>query len=79
VLGSVEPGVPHLPFAFDELEMVRPLTPVCYALVQAIDPAEGRGNTRKFNIQLLSEAGSVLLNLRNLYVRAVKLEGALAG
>ena len=70
LLAGAGADVPCLPFALDEVDIVRPLTPVCYAHVE---PAQanrhGRADIRKFNVRLLSERGELLVRLGNLYVR----------
>jgi acyl transferase domain-containing protein len=59
----------YLPFALDEIDLVRPLTYSCYAFTECV-PAENRAGarTRKFNIKLLNENGDILVNLRNLHM-----------
>jgi acyl transferase domain-containing protein len=68
------PGLttPHLPFALDELEMLHPLPQVCYVYAVAADPREERQASRKFDIRLMNESGDVLINLKGLYLRAIK-------
>ena len=72
LLGEESTSTPYLPFALDEVELFRPLTPICYAYVEIVD---GEDNTqseiKKFNIKILNENGKVLLNLNNFYVRAL--------
>jgi len=72
LLGAGSTNTPYLPFALDEVELFRPLTPTCYAYVEA---ADGEDNTqseiKKFNIKILNENGNLLLKLNNFYVRAL--------
>jgi acyl transferase domain-containing protein len=64
--------IPHLPFALDEVDIVRAIHHDCYAYVELSD-SEGptRTDVKKFNIRLLNERGDVLVKLKNLYVRAL--------
>lgn len=68
--GEKEMEGPYLPFALDELEIIRPVPQACYAHVQRADAA-GQVNSeiRKFNIELLSEGGDVLIRMKNFYAR----------
>jgi acyl transferase domain-containing protein len=66
------PTTPHLPFALDELEMLHPLPQVCYVYAVVAEPGEERQASRKFDIRLLNESGDVLVNLKGLYLRAMK-------
>ena len=72
LVDGMEAGVPYIPFALDEVEFVRPLTETCYAHVKLA--AQGRhvpANIKKFDLQLLSEAGDLLVDMKSLYVRAL--------
>ena len=65
--------VPFLPFAVDALEILRPLTPVCHALVERVDtPEGGNPDIRRFDIRLLGDNGETLVRLTNFYVRALR-------
>jgi len=70
--GGGDSTMPHLPFALDEVEIVRPLSLTCYAYAEYSD-SQMRNHTgaRKFNIRILNESGNVLVALRNLYVRPI--------
>ena len=65
-------GTAYLPFAIDEVEIIRPLLHECYVHVEFADNQNsGTSNgLLKFNLQLLSEQGEVLVKLNNFYVRA---------
>ena len=66
-------ATPFLPFAVDALEILRPLTPVCHALVEQADtPEGGNPDIRRFDIHLLGGNGEALVRLRNFYVRALR-------
>jgi polyketide synthase PksL len=80
LVGDLEPGTPYLPFALDEVEIVQPVTHICYALAEFADsPEQNYAGVRKFNIRLLSESGVLLVRLQNLFVKAlVRPEGVLA-
>ncbi|UAA37463.1 SDR family NAD(P)-dependent oxidoreductase [Paraneptunicella aestuarii] len=71
LIGSVQPGTPYLPFALDEVLILRPLTQTCYAHVEFAEPGQVDSPMKKFNIQLLNERGEVLAKLKNFYVRAL--------
>ncbi|NVO12146.1 MAG: SDR family NAD(P)-dependent oxidoreductase [Bacteroidales bacterium] len=71
LIGSVGSGTPYLPFAIDEIEIIRSLPQTCYAYVEFADSEKQiRTDIKKFNIQLLNEEGSVLIKLKNFYARA---------
>jgi polyketide synthase PksL len=71
LMGSLEPETPYLPFAIDELEMVRPLTHSCYAYVEFADQDKhARANVKKFNIHILNRKGTLLVKVKNFYARA---------
>jgi hypothetical protein len=90
LMASLAPQTLFLPFAIDEIELIRPVTQSCYAYAErAGSHAQNRGGVTKFNIRLVSENGEVLLKIKNLYVRplarplhdshAVAAAGASAG
>ncbi|MES2350365.1 MAG: SDR family NAD(P)-dependent oxidoreductase [Pseudomonadota bacterium] len=61
---------PCLPFALDEIDIVRPLTYVCYALAEFAEPSgRGKQEIQKLNIRLFNERGELLVKFGNLYVR----------
>ena len=80
LVGGLEPATPYLPFALDEVEIIQPVTQICYALAEFAGSAEQNyAGFRKFNIRLLSESGELLVRLQNLFVKAlVRPEGLLA-
>jgi acyl transferase domain-containing protein len=70
LIGGAELTTPHLPFALDEVDIVRPLPQTCYAYVEFADSRAGsHAGVRKFNIQILNESGDLLIAFKNLYVR----------
>ena len=70
LVGNLASPVPYLPFALDEIEILRPLPQTCYAYVErAGAPMQNHAGVTKFNIRLLNESGDVLLQFTNLYVR----------
>jgi hypothetical protein len=71
--GSVSPGTPHVPFALDEIEILRPLTQICYAYAEraAGSAQQSRAGVTLFNIRLVNESGDVLVELKNLHVRPI--------
>jgi polyketide synthase PksL len=68
--GTFAPQTLCLPFALDEIDILKPLPQTCYAYAEW---ADGRplhaGGVMKFNIRLLSERGDTLIRINNLYVR----------
>ena len=72
LLGSMGSATPYLPFAVDEIEIIRPLPQTCYAYVEFADSEKQiQADVKKFNIKLLNEGGDVLVRLKNFYVRAL--------
>ena len=70
LVGSAGASTPYLPFALDELEVIKPLSQTCYAYAEWADPqAQNRAGVTKFNIRLLNPNGEVLVKFKNLYVR----------
>src|SRR6185436_10172124 len=76
LVGGLEPAALYLPFALDEVEIVRPVPQRCYAYAEFADSREQTyAGVRTFNIRLLSESGEVLIRFKNLLVRSLA-EGA---
>ncbi|GAA4798003.1 hypothetical protein GCM10023307_25010 [Lysobacter hankyongensis] len=72
LLAADEGGVPHLPFAIDEIEILGSLTPHCHVLVERSGDAGAAGTgILQFNIHILSESGETLVKISNFYVRAL--------
>ena len=72
LVGGLESATPHLPFALDEVDILHPVRQTCYAYAEFADSRERtRTGVRKFNIRLLNESGDVLINFKNLFVRAL--------
>ncbi|ATQ76808.1 hypothetical protein CR152_21515 [Massilia violaceinigra] len=66
------PDTPYLPFALDDVEMLRPLPETCYAYVEHAGTAHAANqDIKQFNIFLLSESGDVLVKLNNFSLRAL--------
>jgi acyl transferase domain-containing protein len=72
LVGGLQSAVPHVPFALDEVEIIHPVSQICYACAEPVG-VHGQSFTdiRKFNIQLLNESGEVLIKFKNLFVRAL--------
>ncbi len=71
---SDDEGKTYLPFALDEIELVRSLTSAGYVFVERADSEHSRqDDIQKFNIQLLSCNGEPLVIMRGFYVRALNL------
>jgi acyl transferase domain-containing protein/acyl carrier protein len=72
LLAADEGGVPHLPFAIDEIEILGSLTPHCHALVERVGDAHGgAAGILRFNIHILSESGESLVKITHFHVRAL--------
>jgi acyl transferase domain-containing protein/acyl carrier protein len=72
LLAADEGGVPHLPFAIDEIEILGSLTPHCHALVERVGDAHGgAAGILQFNIHILSESGEPLVKITHFHVRAL--------
>jgi polyketide synthase PksN len=71
IIQQHRPGVPWLPFALDELEIIRPLRQSCYAFVERCRGGEGNhACVDNFNILLLNDNGEALIKMKNLLFRA---------
>ena len=70
LIGSVESDTPHLPFAIDEIEILRPIPQTCYVHAEFTDSERRMTGVKKFNIQLLNEEGDILVKIKNFYARA---------
>ena len=71
LIGGMELSTPYLPFAIDEIEIIRSLPQTCYTYVEFADfEKQIQADLKKFNIKLLNEGGDVLVKLKNFYVRA---------
>ena len=74
LVGSHDATTVHLPFALDELELIRPVPRTCHAYAERADAqTQGRGDVAKFHIRILNESGDVLVRMNNLYVRPFRL------
>jgi polyketide synthase PksL len=69
LVGNRDATTVHLPFALDEIELLRPVPRSCYAYVERADAQQSHGGVARFNIRILSESGDVLVRMNNLYVR----------
>jgi hypothetical protein len=69
--GVGEGGTPYLPFALGAVEILRPLSPTCFALVEQVG-TPGASDVQRFDISLLSESGELLVALRDFCVRALR-------
>jgi polyketide synthase PksL len=68
LVSSHDATTAHLPFALDEIDIIRPVPRTCYAYVERAD-AQSRAGVATFNIRILNEGGDVLVRMNNLYVR----------
>ncbi len=71
LIGDAQQQSLHLPFAIDEVDIISALPHTCYAYAEYADLGDKcrHGGVKKFNINLLSENGDVLVRLKNFYVR----------
>ena len=70
LVGSRDATTVHLPFALDEIELIRPVPRTCYAYAErAGAETQSPAGVAKFNIRILNESGDVLVRMNNLYVR----------
>ena len=71
LMGSIS-DTPYLPFAIDEIEILRPLPRTCYAYVEFADTEKKiQTDVKKFHIHLLNENGDIVIKIRNFYARAL--------
>jgi acyl transferase domain-containing protein len=69
LLSTARPHRSYLPFALDEIDIVRPMTQACYAFVEDLQAGKtGNAPTRRFNVTLVDDLGDVLVSLRNLHM-----------
>jgi polyketide synthase PksN len=67
---SPEAGVAYLPFALEEVRILKPLSQTCYAHVQRVSaPPQAAAETEVYAVRLLDEAGQVLTALSKLTVK----------
>ncbi|QHI36097.1 Polyketide synthase PksM [Kordia antarctica] len=72
LVGSTNTDKSYLPFAIDELEIIRPLTQTCYAFVEFADhKGNMQSDIKKFNIQIVNRKGALLVRIKNFYARAI--------
>lgn len=70
LLGQKNENVMYLPFAIDEIEIVRAMPPCCYVYVESIiNKNDYRKDIKKFNIRLLNLQGMDIVVIKNFYVR----------
>ena len=69
LVGSESPGTVWLPFALDELEILKAVPQTCYAYAERAGTNVQNQGIGKFNIRLLNESGETLVRFKNLYVR----------
>ncbi|WP_116811138.1 SDR family NAD(P)-dependent oxidoreductase [Steroidobacter cummioxidans] len=79
LIGRVETSVPYLPFAIEEVQILRSTAPSCYVHVEAAGcESQGGADVRKFNLQITNEQGLVLVKFSNFCVRSFKFTPASA-
>ena len=75
LLATTNAKDPYMPFAIDELEMIRPLTATCYVIAEFADSSNGvQSDIKKFNIKIVNKKGALLVKVSNFYARAVRQE-----
>lgn len=63
----------YMPFAIDAIEILAPMAPICYALVEPVAPQERADSpVKKFHITIMGEGGNAFVRIRNFYARALE-------
>ena len=70
LLAAGEGGVPHLPFAIDEIEIYGGLTRHCHVLIER-SGGDGHDGILQFDLLIVSDEGEALVRIGNFYVRAL--------
>ncbi len=78
LMATGDAATPCLPFALDEIDLIRPLAPTCYAYAERVNVSPQAG-VMKFNIRIFSESGEVMIKMNNLYVRPLPIPQAEGG
>jgi polyketide synthase PksL len=79
LIGRVETSVPYLPFAIEEMQILRSTAPTCYVHVEAAgSESQGNAEVRKFHLQITNQQGRVLVKISNFCVRSFKFTPASA-
>lgn len=74
-----EASDPFLPFAIDEVTIHGAAPPDCYVhLVESARPKPGKDELRKFDIEIATGEGAVVVSLKGLSVRAFKSQPSIA-
>jgi hypothetical protein len=68
VAASRSPSTLFVPFAVDEIEILKPVPHNCYAYAEQVG-SQSADVGLKFDVRLLNESGDVLMRFRNLHVR----------
>ena len=78
--GRAEASVPYLPFAIDEIEILRPLSRTCHVHVEEVEATRraGGAEVRKFHVRIANDQGLVSVSIRNFCVRAFRTKSAAA-
>jgi acyl transferase domain-containing protein/acyl carrier protein len=69
LMGQSTESTPYLPFALNEIELINPLTETCYAYAKW---EGGNGGLKKFDIQLLDEAGQMQVHMKDFSVKPLQ-------
>jgi len=67
----------YLPYSVSEVEILKPLTPDCFAYLELLPEEPGSkaaGIIKKFNISVVDLDGNILVQLREYMVKAIDLE-----
>ncbi len=69
-----QPGVPYVPFVLSELLIHKPLTRQAYAHLSLVESKKQRDDIKKINIDILSDSGEVLLQMKEFSFKAMAAE-----
>ncbi|WP_208113711.1 SDR family NAD(P)-dependent oxidoreductase [Tahibacter aquaticus] len=72
LLDGVQVRTAYVPFALEELSIVRRVARACYAHAQAVPASRGHDDVRSFDIYLLNEQGDVLVTFKGLALKALQ-------
>jgi 3-oxoacyl-(acyl-carrier-protein) synthase/acyl carrier protein len=73
---NLEEGQTYLPFELGELQILKPLPEICYAIAAFSDPRQAQDCwPKKVDIKITDESGEILVDIKDLSVRLLKMPG----
>jgi acyl transferase domain-containing protein len=70
-------GTIHLPYAVGEIEILKPLTRICYACASLVSGgSSSTSGIKKFDIRICDQAGNVLIKIKDFSTRAFVYDAA---